>query len=156
MDASSSSSLPRGRREPMPHGRNRQAPPPCAESLAGVSSSPSPHRRPPLLLFLFFRDESSSGSLVPSVDRLLCIEPGRPNDRAPPARPSAASMSPSPWAAGSTSLSGNGPKPMGEAAPVRPYFFMLGQPARFGPFMFFSRSTNFIFIPETTVLQKAP
>ena len=66
MDASSSSRSPRGRREPMPRGRIRQAPPPCTESLAGVNSSPSPHRRPPVLLFLFFRNESSSARPVQS------------------------------------------------------------------------------------------
>ncbi|XP_048539730.1 vegetative cell wall protein gp1-like [Triticum urartu] len=82
---------------------------PCFPAAGAAKSL---HRRCFTCHCLSSSETSSSDSLVPSVDCLLCIEPGRPNDRAPPARPSAASTSPSPWVAGSTSLSANGPKPM--------------------------------------------
>ena len=70
------------------------------DRIRSGSTSPSPHRRPPLLLFLFFRDESSSGSLVPSVDRALprLDVPPWPAASAKPSQPASASPSSPSWA----------------------------------------------------------
>ena len=153
------SSTARGAVMAMDAVRRLQLETPAGPSLGGDrirsgSTSPSPHRRPPLLLFLFFRDEISSGLLVPCVDRALprldvpvwpaaSLHVGRAKAQPLFAR-----------SAGLPGLSTSWAKAHGEHQIQRPHVHCWA--SRCCPWCFFPATAIFAFIQEFTVLQKTP